>query len=199
MTKLTILLDENITNLDNMMKRVSVCAVEVPEGPAMEELNEIMNVINQDNVRYGDIKKMHFSELAEAQRSAIIEQISKIDVTAKMYVYYFFDETEKSSKYFAMSEAVKHLMYIHRTNKIDIKIEHADEYLKTDLKPLLAKDEVIFILPDGFLSVFVGKLDNTSSKVGTNDRMYTLIREKLRLQVFTSGLEKRYLTSNNRL
>lgn len=200
MNNLTVLIDENIRRIDKIFSRISFCAVEIPEQAVLDEIASVVPEMKLDKIRFGDIGKFHFSELAEAQRFAVIEVISKINVTAKIYTYYCFNENEKESKIKYAIQTIEHLTRIHKNKELNIMLEYADEYKAVkQLAKVLVKDENIFIIPDGFLAVFMAKLDNISAHTGANDRMYTLIREKIRLQVFADSSEKIYLKSESRL
>lgn len=199
MEELSILIDENIERLDKKLYRVSLCAVEVLSAEVMEELKTQMRSLVQDTIRFGHPEKMHFSALSESQKFLVIEVFSKINITAKVYVSYYFDGSEKDHKVHAAASAIDNLNHIHRGKRLDIKLEHADDYKGTSLETYLVKDEEIFLAPDGFLGVFSGVLNNTMAQRGANDRMYTLIREKIRMQVFNFADKKAYLTSNKRI
>jgi hypothetical protein len=116
-----------------------------------------------------------------------------------VFVYYYFGGKEKEQKIESVKKVIKNIRHIHKGKDIVIQLEYADEYKEKELMPLLIKNNPLFIVPDGYLAVFIGKLNNISGNIGSYDRMYTLIREKIRLQVFEWGEEKMYLTSNDRL
>ncbi len=199
MEDLTILVDENIERLDKKLYRVSLCAIEVPDAEVMEELKAQWRDLKADTVRFEQVKKMHLSSLSESQKSIVIEAFSKINITAKMYVSYYFDGNEKDHKVHAAMFAVNNLKEIHKGKQLEIKLEYADEYMGTPLEVYLVKDEELFLAPDSFLGVFIGVLNNTLTERGAIDRMYTLIREKIRLQVFSFADKKAYLISNKRI
>ena len=137
--------------------------------------------------------------MAEAQRQLIIEYISKINITAKIFVYYCYDISERDAKLQSAENAILNVEYIHRGKKLDIKLEEASEYKSSPVVKYCLKDKDLFIVPDGMLSVFLGYLDNVSDRTGANDRMYGLIKEKIRLQVFNFGGKKEYLNSTKRV
>lgn len=198
--ELTILIDENITRIDKVTSRISFCAVEVPDQETLNEIASVVPSLMLDEIRFSGIKKFHFTELSETQRSAVIDIVSKINVTAKTYTYYIFNAEEKESKIICAKQTIEHLERIHVNKSVKFMLEYSDEYKGVkELDSLLVKDPNIFIISDGFLAVFVAKLNNISSNNGAYDRMYTLIREKLRLQVFGDSSRKIYLKSENRL
>lgn len=199
MDTLILLVDENVERLDQKLYRVSICAVEVPDPEILEDLKLQMRNLKADKIRFGEVTKMHLSSLSESQRTAVVEVFSKLNVTAKIFVTYYFDGDEKTHKINAATSAINNLAHIHKGKKLDIKLEHADEYLSTPLEEILEKDEELFLAPDCFLGVFIAVLNNTSSQVGAHGRMYTLIREKIRLQVFNFADEKVYLKSEKRI
>ncbi len=200
MSNLTILIDENVSRVDGKAQRISFCVVEVAEQEVLNEVISKVALMKADKIRFADINKFHFSELSETQRSAVIEFISKLNITAKTYTYYCFNETEKESKIQCLQKTIEHLKRLHPNKKLDIRVEYAGEYKDVpELKKLLVKNSDIFIIADGFLAVFIGKLDNISRRQGSYDKLYQLIREKIRLQVFSDGAKKVYLTGRNRL
>ena len=91
------------------------------------------------------------------------------------------------------------LFQTHKGKKLDIKLEKASEYKSSPIAKDFLGYEDLFIVPDSMLNVFLGYLDNVSNRTGANDRMYTLIKEKIRLQVFDFGGKKDYLNSIKRV
>ncbi len=197
---ITILIDENITRIDKKMIRVSHCAIELSDISILDEIRAIVPSLRADTIRFGNIKKFHFTELSEGQRAAVTDIISKIDVTAKMYTYYMFNQTEKQAKISTVIRTIGHLKFLHRTKNVSIMLEEAEEYKsETSLKPLLVSDESLFIVCDGFLAIYLANLDNLGGQSGGFDRMHTLIKEKIRLQVFGDSSSSLYLSGTNRI
>lgn len=195
----SIYLDENTTKLDLKLIRASICAVEVTDEGVIKEVVGLITKIRTDKIRYGNIKKLHFSDLSVEQRFQIIEVISKLDVIARVYVNYLYDANETAAKINTMQFAVSNLKHIHRLKKINISIEHAEEYAKTDLKEYLGNQEADYLISDAFLHVYNSVLNNTLGKTGAENRMYQLIREKIRLQVFIYAGNAVYLERENRI
>ena len=195
----SIFLDENVTKLDKKVTRTSVCAVEVQDMEVIEKVQKLITDIRSDKIRFAKVEKIHFSSLSEDQRARIIEILSKLDVTVRTYVVYSYNVKETEAKIRAVRLTLENLRHIHKGKKINISIEHAAEYTKTEFKELLGTEEANYLICDAFLHVFIGVLDNTSGSQGAQDRMYSLIREKIRLQVFNYGGESVYLRRENRL
>lgn len=195
-----VLADESVRSLDKKVTRVSFCCVEFVDGDILNDIRNYVESIKNDPIRFGGVDKMHFSSMSEAQQSLIIEYISKINITAKVFVYYFYNISEKDSKIQSADRTIMNILHIHRGKKIDIQLEAASEYKDSQIaKDFLSREEDLFIVPDGMLSVFLGHLDNTSGRTGANDRMYTLIKEKIRLQVFHFDQKRDFLTSTERV
>ena len=194
-----ILVDENVKRIDKKVMRVSVCCVEVNDEHILETVREYVKSIRGDPIRFGSVNKIHFSSMAEAQRQAVIEYISKINITAKIFLYYFYGISEHDAKLQSVENAISNVRHIHKGKKLDIKLEKASEYKSSPIAKDFLSDEDLFIVPDGMLNVFLGYLDNVSNRTGANDRMYTLIKEKIRLQVFDFGGKKDYLNSTKRV
>lgn len=194
-----ILIDENVKRIDKKVMRVSVCCVEVDNENILDDIRGYVNSIKDDRIRFGSVDKIHFSSMSEAQRQSVIEYISKINITAKIFIYYYDDISEHDAKLQSAEDAVLSIKHIHRGKKLDIKLEEASEYKSSRIAKYCLRGEDLFIVPDGILSVFLGCLDNVSNRTGANDRMYILIKEKIRLQVFSFGGEKEYLNSIKRV
>lgn len=194
-----ILIDENVKQIDKKVTRVSFCFVEVDDKNILNGIRKFVDSIRNDPIRFGGVDKIHFSSMAEAQRQSVIEYISKINITAKIFIYYCYGISEHDAKLQSVENAISNVQHIHKGKKLDIKLEEASEYKSSPIAKDFLSDEDLFIVPDGMLNVFLGYLDNVSNRTGANDRMYTLIKEKIRLQVFDFGGKKDYLNSTKRV
>ena len=194
-----ILIDENVKQIDKKVTRVSFCFVEVDDKNILNGIRKFVDSIRNDPIRFGGVDKIHFSSMAEAQRQSVIEYISKINITAKIFIYYCYGISEHDAKLQSVENAISNVQHIHKGKKLDIKLEKASEYKSSPIAKDFLSDEDLFIVPDGMLNVFLGYLDNVSNRTGANDRMYTLIKEKIRLQVFDFGGKKDYLNSTKRV
>ncbi|MGA3150299.1 MAG: hypothetical protein ABSD10_01605 [Candidatus Saccharimonadales bacterium] len=201
MRKLNILIDESVTQVDKKSIRVSVCCVEYLDDAIKDDLQKLQDSFEKDEVRYPKTgKKIHFSELNIVQQSDITEIISKSDITAKVYVYYFLGMDEARAKVAAVEATIHHVQLLHRTRDIDISLETAQEYKSSSISKYLSAEKTLFIFPDAILSIFCNFLGNQDPrKTAVSLRLYTLIREKIRLQVFRSYPKIEYNTRLRRL
>src|ERR1700722_1456867 len=136
-----ILVDESIEQIDSKAQKISVCCVELGQGALVSSLAALRKTIETDKVRFPDNgTKIHFSDMNDAQRAIIVETISKLPLTAKIYTYYSISDNSKQAKRDAMQMTIAHIRRLHRTKEITLKIEYADEYKGTSYAGHLLKD-----------------------------------------------------------
>ena len=93
-----ILIDENVKRIDKKVMRVSVCCVEVDNENILDDIRGYVNSIKDDRIRFGSVDKIHFSSMSEAQRQSVIEYISKINITAKIFIMILVNTMLSSSQ-----------------------------------------------------------------------------------------------------
>lgn len=197
---LYVYLDESFERVDKKLWKVSICGVEIEENQVEESVAQIAS-ITSDVIRFPQTgRKAHFSEMDDAQQSQIVEVISKLPISAKVYTYYLIVENESVAKCNAMERAVGHLQYIHRTKDISVFVEYADEYKESAINNYIYKNLPSFILPDSILSVYTKYLKFTdSSRPSATPRFYTLLKAKIRLQTFIMEEHQEYNQRDRRL
>ena len=101
-----ILIDENVKQIDKKVTRVSFCFVEVDDKNILNGIRKFVDSIRNDPIRFGGVDKIHFSSMAEAQRQSVIEYISKINITAKIFIYYCYGISEHDAKLQSVENAI---------------------------------------------------------------------------------------------
>lgn len=199
-TMLDVFLDESFERIDKKLWKVSVCGVEIENSEVKNSVAQVAS-ITSDVIRFPESgKKLHFSELNDAQQSQIVEVVSKLPIAAKTYTYYILGENEPSAKRIAMERSVRHLQHIHRSKKMSVFIEYAHEYRGSEVKDLLYRDLPAFVLPDAILSVYTKFLnDKEIGSTSSNARFYILLREKIRLQSFNLDGHREFNERDDRL
>jgi len=197
---LNIYLDESIEQVDKKLWKISICGVEIGQEQVEDSVARIMSTI-ADPIRFPKTgRKIHFSEMNDAQQSQIVEVISKLPIGAKTYTYYLMAENEAAAKRTAMERAVNHLQHIHRARDITVFVEHANEYRDSEVKGYLHKDLPAFMLPDAILSVYSKFLNDTKTySTSSNARFYVLLKAKIRLQSFSTDEHQEHNERDRRL
>lgn len=196
-----IYIDENIERLDSKAWKISVCCVEIDHGSLDESLSTLCYSIESDKIRFPDNgTKLHFSEMNDAQKTIVVEVLSKLPITAKLYTYYSINDDGREAKRVAMQRTVDHISRLHRTKEITLKIEYADEYKGTPYAGCLVRGDFGSILPDALLNVYCKRLNEISPKSSAaNMQFYTLLRSKMRLQTFDMQQRTEYNIRQDRL
>lgn len=196
-----IIVDESAKRIDKKVFRISICCVETIGDNYKINLDLIEQMVKDDGVRFPkNNKKLHFSELNDAQQSAIVEQISKLPLTAKIYNFYSICENEAIAKRSAMLQTLTHLKWLHRKRDINISVEFAEEYKRTAVNQYMKKLWFPFIIPDAILSVFVAHLNEINTKsTSSNVQFYKLLKSKIRLQIFRMEPHEELCCRENRV
>lgn len=196
-----IFIDENIERIDSKAWKISVCCVEIDHGSLDRSLGELRQSIESDKIRFPDNgTKLHFSEMNDAQKTIVVEVLSKLPITAKLYTYYSINDDGREAKRVAMQKTVDHISRLHRTKEITLKIEYADEYKGTPYAGCLVRDDFGSILPDALLNVYCKRLNEISPKgSAANMQFYALLKSKMRLQTFNMQQRTEYNIRQDRL
>lgn len=196
---LEIFLDENVTVVDRKLLRVTVGVVEMDDSNVNVSVNEVLQILD-DPIRFPARKKFHTSSMNEVEATSVIEIVSKLQLKARMYTYYFISKDEMTAKLNAMIRTVEHVNRLHIKHKISIQIEYASEYTKSSLNKYLVRDNRLFIIVDSVLSAYTHYLDNLDNRsTSISLRNYTLLKNKVRLQSFFSEVHAEYNIGNKRL
>lgn len=193
---LTIFIDESYKPLDNKMGRCVVCAVEVNNLEKInKEVSDYIVVIKQDDIRFGEISKLHFSGLNLLQRSGLIEFISKLDITAKIFVEYSIEPSQNAVKIRTIKNTIVSLEQIHKSKKINFFIEPTTEYKNSPIAKFCSDSyKSLAILPDSLIATFLDELS-----LDHENHLYKLVREKIRLQVYIVHGETIYSKRQDRI
>lgn len=191
-----IFLDESLDRVDRKLWKVSVGAVEIEHDKVYTSMKQVTELLN-DPIRFPDRKKYHASGMNQAENSEIVEVVSKLPISAKVYTYYLFAQNEKVAKVLGMEKSVEHLKYIHRNKDVEIYIEYADEYKRSKISSHLVKQSDAFLVVDSVLSVYTHYLDDIGGgAISLSRRNYTLLKSKIRLQSFFSEKHREYNKRN---
>jgi hypothetical protein len=196
-----IFIDESVERIDSKAWKISICGVEIDQGSLDESLAELRRSIEADKIRFPDNgTKLHFSEMNDAQKTIVVEVLSKLPITAKIYTHYSISDDAKQAKLTVMQKAIEHISWLHRTQEISLKVEHADEYRGSPFADCLVKGDFGFILPDALLNVYCKQLNETGSRSSAaNAQFYKLLKSKMRLQAFSMQEHTEYNIRQNRL
>jgi hypothetical protein len=197
-----ILIDETVHRIDKLVTRISFACVEITDKNLNKALSELASLIDDEKTKIEtkNANKLHFSEITNENREKIIELIYRLPLKIKVYTYYFSDLSEKQAKIQGLSKTVGHITWLHRNIKPEILVEKADEYKGMDINAKLVKDELCFLLPDAFLSVYSKHLNDTSTSIKShNEYLYNKIKEKIRLQTYFSDGFKEFYTREKRI
>lgn len=208
----------NIVLIDESIKAMDKACVRYVYGHVItnQEVIDEFEIWVRENVEYDTLRfsltdKMHFTSLSQIQRNILVEKISKLPITFKVYVTYvnkaaIRDATEL--KIGLLGNSIHH----HEQNKPNSKyiVEQAQEYGDLTIKfsglntvTIPFSERKALLLPDILLGVFCGFLD-TENKSPADSREYevwhTLIFNQIRLEVIDFQPKKRrYLRRSNKI
>ncbi|MNY23218.1 hypothetical protein D3C86_1568730 [compost metagenome] len=199
--KLSVVIDERQDRLDEHTTRTLYCAVEIPEETNIGSISkEIEDYLQQNDIK--DLDKMHFTSMHPTQRLQCVELIGKMNITAKIYIYYDFREKGDVLKKVNLVKAVRATQYKHRNKELTFYVEKADEYEGVIKKEAMTSDHFLSLLADCYCYVFATRLNkttNTSPVNVLNEKMYSLIRHQIRLHTYMFGNKKIEDSRSNRL
>jgi len=164
--------------------------------------------VEGDKLRFNLGSKLHFTGLSPAQKTILIEKISKLPITFKIYVAYqnTIGCNLDAIKYDLLKKSILHHASIQPG--LLFKIEKATEYSniskdlpQLDTELLDAKDHKSFLIPDVLLGVVCGFLD-IQDRSRSSDALfwYELIYNQIRLEVISfDDAKPLYLTRANKL
>jgi len=200
-TKLAIVIDERQDRLDEHVTRSIYCTVEIPEETDVNDVSkEIEDYIKQNAIV--ELDKIHFTSMHPKQRLKCVELIGKMNITAKMYIYYDFQENGSIAKKFNLVKAVRATQYKHRNKELTFYVERADEYKGVIKKEAMTSDHFLSLLADCYCYVFTTRLNKpmNSPAINTlNEQMYTLLRHQIRLHTYMFDNKKTEHSRSNRI
>lgn len=208
MFNMQILIDESEKQIDQVCTRYSYGHTMIDEETIKEFEDWVIQEVEGDKLRFSLNSKLHFTSLSPAQKTILIEKISKLPITFKIYVSYrnTVGCNLDAIKYDLLKKSILHHASIQP--EIPFKIEKATEYSsiytdlpQTDTELLDAKDHKSFLIPDVLLGVVCGFLD-IQDRSRSSDALlwYELIYNQIRLEVISFDDSKpMYLTRANKL
>lgn len=199
--QLSIVIDERQDQLDEQLTRTIYCAVEIPEEISVEGISkEIEDYLNENDI--DELDKMHFTSMHPIQRLKCVELIGKMNITAKMYIYYDFRENGSIAKKVNLVKAVRATQYKHRNKKLTFYVEKATEYKGVIRQNAMTSNHFLSLLADCYCYVFTTRLNkpaNTPAVNVFNDRMYALLRHQIRLHTYMFDNKKVEDSRSNRI
>ncbi len=200
-TKLSIVIDERQDRLDEHVTRTIYCAVEIPEETDVNTVSkEIEEYLKQNDIK--ELAKIHFNSMHQMQRLKCVELIGKMNITAKMYVYYDFRENNSTIKKTNLVKAVRETQYKHRNKELAFYVEKATEYRGIVKQEAMTTDHFLSLLADCYCYVFTSRLNKPTNAPATNtfnERMYALLRHQIRLHTYMFGNKKIEDSRSNRI
>lgn len=187
-----VLIDESIKEVDKACTRYAFGHVIIDSDTASDFEQWLADNVESDTLRFSLKGKLHFTELSPAQRHILVEKISKLPITFKVYVTYVSRNAlpdVSATKKGLLTRSMLH----HEKNKPNSEyiVEQSDEYktLPAQLKNLKVStvafpDMKALLLPDVLLGVFCGFLDIQNPAQSTDMiTWHTLIYNQIRLEV----------------
>lgn len=199
--KLSIVIDERQDRFDEHLTRTLYCAVEIPEETNIIDISKVVKkYVEQIGIK--DIDKLHFTSLTVMQRLKCVELIGKMNITAKMYIYYDFRINNSTAKRVNLVKTVQATQYKHRNKELTFYVEKADEYKGVVKNESLTSDHYLSLLADCYCYVFATRLNKPTNSLAVNtlnERLYRLIRHQIRLHTYLFGNEKIEHMRSNRI
>lgn len=202
--KLSIIIDERQDQLDEWLTRTMYCAVEIPEDTDIDNVSSTIEEHLKRNSIEG-FEKLHFTSMHPSQRMKCVELIGKMNITAKVYVYYNFRENASMAKKINLVKTVRETQYKHRNKELSLLsffVEHAGEYKGVISKDAMTTDHFLSLIADCYCHVFATRLNgpaNTPTVNTINKQMYALLRHQIRLHTYMFGSVKIEDSRANRL
>ena len=194
MSKL-IFADESYKSLDYLTSRTLFCYVEFDDEDNVKIAADVIQekVIN-DTLRYSTKGKLHYTSFTPAQKASICDILSKLNYRCKVFVRYNHgvDSSKNEAQYKRelFTGSLKFMIDKQISSNDIVYIENAagtykKQGLANNIQLVDAANQPLFLVADVVLGVFCDYLDRslTETQVITN---YTLIKEKIRLQVIRS-------------
>ncbi len=190
-----IFADESYKSLDYLTSRTVFCYVEFDNVSDAEEARHVVREkITNDDLRYHTSGKLHYTSLTPAQKSGVCDILSKLSYRCKLFIRYNHDigshKNEAQYKKDLLAGSLKFMLDKQANSSDTVYIENAaGTYSKRGLagnvRLIDADSQPLFLIADVILGVFCDYLDRNlkESQVAIN---YTLVKEKIRLQVIRS-------------
>ncbi len=183
---INVIIDESLIPIDKKILRLIVCCVEYETNSMNEEFKKISDLIN-DPIRFkksGD--KVHYANMIPLQKNLLVELISKLSITVKIYIYYRADINDNKFKLYGIKKTIDHLNHIHKNKLNKISLEPTEEYENTNISKYMDRsiDKYMYLVPDILSGTFSDYLSDTQKIKKDIIVNYDLLREKIRLQYF---------------
>lgn len=195
----SLFIDERQDTLDVCLVRTIISCVEIEGDEICEKLEKDIKDALAHLKDIDGKQKFHFSDLAQDKKLAVVEALSKLDYTAKVWIHYDLLANANVAKVKAMRNTILSLKKKHSKNKLVILVEKADEYKSVIKESFMTDNTFLSILPDLSCYIMARKLDANSTPRYTDnkkeieeikkstDYLIGLAHEHIRLQVFRTN------------
>lgn len=193
---LNLLIDESQIMLDSAMTRTIIASVEVDSSAGLKLLEDNIKVIVDKHVLREKGKKVHFADFTQEEKMACVEDVSKIEFNAKVWVYYHIATNAKVAKIQSLRSAILALKKKYSKRDVTFLVEHATDYEGVVREPFMITSPYLSLLPDLCCYVMNLKLDGAKITQSVRDgvekkqihKNQSLVlkrmHEHIRLQVF---------------
>lgn len=182
-----IVIDERIDHLDERVIRTIIGAVELDDPAHLQQVKTALeNYVKAKKIPKNG-QKLHINELDFTEKLELITFISTLNFSAKVYVNYDYSKQSGEAKIHALKFSVAALQQKHRSKKLNIMIEHADEYKKVVKAEFMTSDHYLSLVPDVVCHLIAYRLDINSlddAKSKLYEKMYLQLREHVRLHTY---------------
>lgn len=176
---INILIDERIDIIDARISRAMFSTVEIPDEYNLRKYGEVFGTIRKKC----NVKKFHFTDIDNVDvRNEVINEIEKMPVRVKMYIYYAYGVNESELKRRALTWTIKSAQAsLKKRRNFKFLVEDATEYKGIIHNENLVNDDTLTIIPDVFCHVFAARLNSRNDQ---NVEWYEQLHDKICLETY---------------
>jgi hypothetical protein len=150
-----VLIDESAKQIDQVCMRFSYGHTLMEPRTIKEFEDWVTQEIESDKLRFNLSSKLHFTSLSTSQKTILVEKISKLPITFKVYITYSntINANLGAIKYELLKKSILHHASIQPG--MSFKIEDSTDYRglskalpRHDTELMDAKDHKSFLIPD---------------------------------------------------
>lgn len=209
-TGLTLLIDERQDRLDKIQTRTIISCVELDEKYTLDELEENIKAAIRGIIDISR-RKLHFAELNTAEKVLVVDALSNLDFTSKVWIFYHSLKNPTEAKQRSLKLAIDSLKKKHSKRQVSFLVEHAADYKNIVRENFMTTNEYLSLLPDLIcyvmslkidLSNILARIDDSKIRAGREAEILEMIRqvhEHIRLQTIHNDGSKDELARSNRL
>lgn len=192
---LNLLIDESQCQIDEMIVRTIISCVEINAKTTTDELEKQVKSLVDELIPVFNKKKVHLADFTQDEKCAVINAISKLEFTTKIWVHYGVHKNQTEAKKDAMRNTIISLQKKHSKNNVNFLIEHATDYRQVIKGKFMTRSSYLSLLPDICCYIMKLKLDKQKiiksipddkvrdKKSQELDRLISSMHEHIRLQV----------------